>query len=388
LAKPAVGLVVERVHAFPPPWIVGVLGLVIGIIVALRILIPNGMDATPFIALGEDSPAISRYVEERLQDPVTRPLGHDGKFFFIQANDPWLLHPAETGAVLDRPFYRGQRMLFPLIAGGFGAFPPELIVWAMLATNLLALGAGAWLAAVLATGWGLSPWLGLAVPLNIGLLFEIWIGGAGVLAFAFGLAALYALSTGRNAAAVVLMTMAALTREVMVGFAAGIVVLDWIQGRRRRWRLVAVPLAAMALWHAYLRLRLTGIHGLGASWPIVDLPFVGLARAVPRWTDTGELITTLAILAVVGAFILAARRSRLPIVWGALPFAGLATVLSVQVWLEPSDLSRALAPVFTAAPFLIVRPGRRDDVVEIPDDVVVVPEATDPSPARPAEVGE
>jgi hypothetical protein len=331
LRKPAVGLVAERGLAFPPSWIVGLVGLVIGVVVVLQILIPYRMDATAFIALGEDSAAITHYVLERLDDPVTRPLGHDGKFFFIQANDPWFLDPEETAAVLDKPFYRGQRMLFPLIVGGFGAFPPEAIVWAMLVTNLLALGAGAWVTSALAARWGASPWFGLSVPLNIGLLFEIWIGGAGVVAIAFGLVALFALSRDRDAVGILLMAAAALTREVMIGFAAGVLVLDCIEGRRPRWRLVAVPLLAMAVWHAYLRLRLTGIQGLGASWFILELPFVGLARAVPRWTDTSDLVSTAAILILVGAFAVAARRSRLTIVWGALPFVGLATVLSVQV---------------------------------------------------------
>ena len=54
-----------------------------------------------------------------------------------------------------------------------------------------------------------------------------------------------------------------------------------------------------------------------------------------------------------------ALRSRLPLAWGALPFIALAIVLSVEVLRDPFNLSRALAPVFTAAPFLLVL-ARRD----------------------------
>ena len=53
------------------------------------------------------------------------------------------------------------------------------------------------------------------------------------------------------------------------------------------------------------------------------------------------------------------------IVWGALPFVALAMILSEAVWRQPFDISRAVAPVFTAAPFLLLMPsgvGRRPAV--------------------------
>lgn len=335
-------------------WAVGAVGLAIGLMVVLRVLIPNGMDPTIFIALGEDSPALTRYAEELLGDPATRPLGHDGKFFFAQANDPWHLRPGENAVVLDRPIYRGQRMLFPMIAGGFGLFPPHVIVWAMLLTNLLFLAIGAMLAARLALHWGASPWLGLSVPLNIGLLYEIWIGGAGVVAYVLCLGALYALAIERGWTAAILLAAAALTREVMLAFAVGVFLLIWIDERRLRWRLVLAPITAIAVWHVYIRLRLMGISGLGANWSIFAPPFTGMFEAIPSWAeDPVDLLASLAILAVVIGSLVVGLRRRLSIAWGAFPFIGLAILLSVEVWREPSDLSRALAPVLTAAPFLV-----------------------------------
>ena len=149
----------------PSSWVVGVAGLAIGVVIALRLLIPNGMDPTVV--------------------------------------------------------YRSQRMLFPLIAGGLGSFPPGVVVWSMLITNLLAMGIGALVAAELATRWGASAWLGLAVPLNIGLIFELDIGGAGIVAYTFALAALLALVATRVWFASLLFAAAALSREVMVAFAVG-----------------------------------------------------------------------------------------------------------------------------------------------------------------------
>jgi hypothetical protein len=83
-------------------------------------------------------------------------------------------------------------------------------------------------------------------------------------------------------------------------------------------------------------------------------PFTGYIEAVRAWIDDpSELALNVGILAIALTFAVLAFRSRLPIVWGALPFVPLTIVLSVNVLREPFDLSRILAPVLTAAPFLL-----------------------------------
>ena len=343
-----------------PPWLVGVVGFAIGTVIALRVLIPNAMDPTIFIALGEDAPVQTEYAVRLLGEVTTRhDLGHDGKYFFAQANDPWYLDPEQHAAVLDRPAYRGQRMLFPLIAGGFGFFPPSVVVWSMLITNLLAMALGAFLAAKLATSWGASTWLGLWVPLNIGLLFELDIGGAGILAYACCLGALYALVDERSWLASLLFAAAALSREVMIVFAVGVFVLWWHDRRELPWRFVITPLVAMTVWYVYLHVRLASLPGAGGGTENFAPPFVGLFEAFGWWfRDPASLFYELPLIAVIIAFVPFALRNHLSIGWGALPFVALATILSVNVVREPFDLSRALAPVFTAIPFLIVVPTR------------------------------
>jgi len=348
------------VRAEAPPWLVGAVGLAIGSVIALKVLIPNAMDPTIFIALGEDAPVQTEYAVRLLGEVTTRrDFGHDGKFFFAQANDPWYLEPDQNAVVLDRPAYRGQRMLFPLIAGGFGFFPPSVVVWAMLITNLLAMAIGAFLAAKLATSWGASAWLGIWVPLNIGLLFELDIGGAGIVAYACCLGGLYALVAQRTWLAPILFAAAALSREVMVLFAVGVFALWWLDRRELPWRIVVTPLIAMAVWYVYLHERLAGVPGVGGGTENFAPPFVGLAEAFRWWIrDPINLLYDLPLFAVIVAFVPLAFRNRSPIGWGALPFVALAMILSVNVWREPFDLSRALVPVFTAIPFLIVLPRR------------------------------
>lgn len=343
----------------PPPLLVGAVGLAIGATIALRLLIPNEMDPSAFLAVGERSSQVG-YATNLLGDLRTRTgLGHDGRFFFIQANDPWYLDPRDHAAFLDRPIYRAQRMLYPMIAGGFGSFGPEVIVWAMLTTNVVALAVGTFVAAKLAVAWGISAWFGLWVPLNVGLLFELDIGGAGIIAYVWCLGAIYVLANGSIWSASALFAAAALSREVMVAFAAGIVVLWWLEHRRVLWRLVAVPLAAVGVWNAYLQMRLAGIRGMGPSEDALAPPFVGVVQATGSWVrEPLHLFVDLVLVVVVIASVPLALRRRLSIGWGALPFVALGLVLSADVWREPFNSSRALAPVFTAVPFLIAARDR------------------------------
>src|SRR5690606_19508433 len=127
----------------------------------IRVLAETGWDATVFVAFGEEATPTREYAEERLGEVfLRRAQGHDGKFFFVQSNDPWVIDPEENALVLDRPLYRSQRMLYPALAGGGGLFGPETIVWAMLVVNLLAMGVGTWVTARIAMEMGGSPWWG------------------------------------------------------------------------------------------------------------------------------------------------------------------------------------------------------------------------------------
>jgi hypothetical protein len=330
--------------------------------IVLPALIRVGFDPSIFLALGEETPVQTAYARRLLGDVVTRPsYGHDGKFFFAQANDPWYLEPERHAAAIDWPIYRGQRMLYPMIAGGFGFLPPGAVAWSMLVTNLTAMAVGALLGALLAARMGVSTWVGLAVPLNIGLIFEVDIGGAGVLAYVFCLGAVYALAIERDWVAAFLLGAGALSREVMVAFAIGLVMLFWLDERRLRWRLVITPVVAMALWQMYLQVRVAGWSGLGGAPRIFSVPFLGMLEAIESWTgDPIRLTLIVAILAAVARFVPLALKSRLPIAWGALPFVALTVVLSVEVWREPFDLSRALAPALTALPFLVLVQSSRD----------------------------
>src|SRR5690606_16341933 len=129
---------------------VATLGLVISVANVVTELSKVDWDPSYFAAFGEEALAERQYAEERLGE------------VFLPANDPWLLDPEGNARLLDRPAYRSQRMLFPLLAGGGGMLGPTAILWAMLAVNVAATAIGTWVVARIAQEFGRSPLWGLA----------------------------------------------------------------------------------------------------------------------------------------------------------------------------------------------------------------------------------
>jgi hypothetical protein len=338
--------------------IVGLVGLAIASAYVLRILVPAGMDPSVLAAFGEASGPPTTYARALLGEISTRPyLGHDGRFFFAQANDPWLIHPEVNAAVLDRPLYRSQRMAYPMLASLFGLLSPRGVLWGLVAVNLVSFGVGTWATSSLAARLGASPWLGLAFALNFGVISEVDIDGAGVVALAAAVMAVVALERGAVMGAAILLALSALSREVMVLFAVGVLFAERWRFCTWRWPLLMAPAATVTGWGIYARLRLEGINGTGQTQGNFAWPFTGLVEAARSWWERPSIgILSMGLLLVLVLFGVRVWRRPLTIEMGAVPFALLAIFLSVNVWREPYDLARAIAPVLTAYPFLVLIP--------------------------------
>lgn len=307
-----------------------------------------------FLAVGSDLP-IRDYVVDLLGSDIDMrgALGHDGQYFFAQANDPLLLDPEVHAALLDRPAYRSQRVLFPLLAGGFGLFPPGMVVWTMLALSVLTFGFGTYVTALVAEGMGGSPLWGLAFCLNLGVISELLIGGTGHLGLALVLAAVAALQRGWVGGSIAALTAAALTREVLLVAAAGIAVWLWQRSRPKLAALhLVVPTLAAVVWAAYVRFMVSDlpvleqVEGLG-------LPFVGLFEAFPLWWSAPmNLAIGIVIILVLVLFARRLLTTQWLVGFAAAGFVPLSAFLSREVWFHYFDITRAVSPVIIA--FLLV----------------------------------
>lgn len=338
----------------PSPVWLGAVGCLVGVVYVLRIMIPTDMDPTIMLAFGADSPVQSAYASELVGDVTVRDsFGHDGQVFFMQANDPWFLRPDSHAVYMDRPVYRAQRMGYPTIASGLGLLPPTWVIWTLPLVNILALGVGSMGAGRLAQVFGGSTWLGLAFCLNPGVLSEVDISGGGAVALAAAAWGVLALEQGKVGRGAIALSGAVLSRETMLASAA---VLSWIIWRRRAkawWLVLALPLAAVILWGAYVRLQL---GGLPSSGPAVfgPYPLAGAIEAFELWRNEPlSLMMIFGFLAVCVAFGIRITRSHQLLAWAAAPSLLIASVVSVSVWRFPYDIARVMAPIFLAYPFLL-----------------------------------
>lgn len=310
-------------------------------------------DPTVYAAFGEDATRTTSYAEDKLGGDVylRSGQGHDGKHFFVQANDPWILDPISNARVLDRPLYRSQRMLYPTLAGGFGLFSPGIIVWALIAVNILGFGLGTFATADVARSMSMSPWWGLTFTINIGLISELNIDGAGVIAAAFAMSAVALLLRGKESGAIALLVLAVLAREAMLITAVGSAWWMWRFRRKPRtaWRIIVIPGLAVVAWAIYLRIRIGGDAG-GADIQELGVPLVGFVRALIGWVDQPSLDLAVGVV-IMATFILFGRRvfrSDALVGWAFIGFVGLGLVFTEQVWRSYFDISRAIAPVLTA----------------------------------------
>jgi len=336
--------------------------IVVGQMVALD------TDASLYLSFGEESIETLEYGEARLGEVYVKPnLGHDGRLFYIAAHDPFLLDADQYHELLERPVYRAQRMLLPVVAAPallLGEWP---LVWWMLGINLIAIGAGTYVTAQIAEHLGLSPWLGLAFAANPGVWAELNAGGSGALAWALATAAILALLRDRLGWSVALLTAAALGREAMLLVAVGLAAYAWRSDRRRAVWLVAVPIGVAVAWGVYVRIRLGEPVWTTESRELAA-PFVGLVDAAREWIDRSDPVRA----AVAGLYIVVAvrvlylaRATRHLIGWAVAGFAFLVPFLSGVVWFDVWDISRALLPLVTGLVVLAGIESRSSDEIAI-----------------------
>lgn len=329
----------------------------VAVLLPVNLLARSDWEPTTFIAVGEDARLQRDYVEARFAQVWLRDqLGHDGRFFFIQANDPLLLNPSDHAAFLDRPAYRSQRMLYPLLVGLGGLLPVDLIPWGMAVVSGLSIVAGTLAVCLLALRRRRTAWLGVAFAFNIGVLVEFDVGGAGVLAAALMFWALLCYVGGRMRWAAVLLGFAVLAREVYLLVPAGLVVWELVRGRPVNWRLALPAVGAAALWGLYVRTRLGFGSGGSEVQELTAVPFRGVAESMRSNADDPlTLVLGVVFLLIFLRFAWLASTSRDPLAWATVGFAILPAFLTAQVWREYFDIARAALPVFTAYPLVLAQ---------------------------------
>jgi branched-subunit amino acid transport protein len=250
--------------------------------------------------------------------------GYDGQFFFLQARDPLLLHDATLHQFAGAgQTFRAQRLGYPLLAWLLSAGRASAIPFAMLAANVLvSLGLSGYLAAYARRrGWP-TLWT-LAIALAPGMLLPVLRDLSDPLSTACMIVAALSWQARRRLPATVALTLAVLTREVMVvviaGFAAEAAARLWrTRGHRLARRAILaqsapvllIPTALFLIWHVYLTARFGGALGTSsAMFPLTNM--VSEIRTAVRLESTWVAIwDSIYVLVMCGAVVLAVRSVR------------------------------------------------------------------------------
>ena len=249
------------------------------------------------------------------------PIGYDGQFYYALAADP--VHaryymPGRAGYVYSRVFY-------PATARAASLGSADAIPYAMLAINLIAIGAGTLAVALWLRARGAPPWPAALFGLYPGMIFSALRDLTEPLAFALAAVAVLVFDerrTGKLVGAGILFALAALTRETVVPFALAAAVALVLADKRDRgtWRSLQVWRRALLfaagtcgpllIWRqlvaAYVH-EPTQETGSGVGWAI---PFHGIASYRPfdpqhRVIVLAVILPTLAV--AIGALFLFRR---------------------------------------------------------------------------------
>jgi uncharacterized membrane protein len=298
----------------------------------------------------------------------------DGAYFYAIAVDP--LARGVEHELVDVPAYRfghpGYGWLSWLLAFG----RPSAVPNTMLLIGLVSMFVAGAAASLLAVELGWSPWAGLLIAFNPGLLFATFADNSEPFAVAVLAGTLIAWTKRRYGWGAAGCIVLCLTKEQFVLVPLGLIVWELVQragaepARREFWRRVAILLpgpVALFGWFAYLR----SVYG---EWPFQQKPlllnpltippfgyFDTLGRAAGQHASAGETSQlggiAIPLLLVVGAAlvlgILRAARLRSPVD----PIFILLTLLMFSLtWVQllyPKDLMRIAAVQLALLPAAI-----------------------------------
>lgn len=319
-------------------------------------LMALGWDASGFIAAGDQYVDTSK-TPEQVKVQANSP-GYDGQFYYALAIEPWSDDNERDGVALDKPAYRQQRILYPLIVSALTLGNEHWAPEGLILVNLLAILVGAYLGTRFVAGRK-GVLLGIAVGLYPGFLLSTTRDLAEPLAGALIIGSLLSVRKRRFAWATLLLTMAVLTRETTLAVAlAAAGVWTWQSVTRSKQRDVPLLffLTPIGVWIAWQLLLLsdTGTVAVASGGNNLTLPFSGILRAfsevqthggaaLARWMAGAALVGLIAVFGLASLKDSSATRTeKLAFALYAL----LVVTLSQVVWIEDWAFLRAGTELF------------------------------------------
>lgn len=328
-------------------WIRILLPALVGTTVTVLLVANDASGAhhiTNMLLPGEVGPSVDAVTADIPEADLAPGRGHDGQQFYAIARGP--MHLDEAAEHLDRPRYRLQRPLFPVLAwalhpsGGGTGLVVALVAVGIAGVVLAGLSAGA-----LSTALGGGTWPAFVVAALPGSYIALRITVADTLALGFALGALWAVETGRARLGVLGAVAAVLTKESTL-----VLLLAHAVHRRTRASILAAgaALVTTAGWWVALRVLVDSDvpQVKEFTWPLW-----GIVVYMDEWL-AGEHLFAAAM--AIGSFALAflalwRRGARHPLFGALVATTAFSTVLGTSVVALDFNATRTLGPLLVLA---------------------------------------
>jgi len=303
---------------------------------------------------------------------------YDGIFFFAMALDP--LATGHAHELIDLPANRYGHPLYGWVAGVWAFFDPRVVPVTLALLGLVSMAVAGFAASRSSTALGWTPWGGLLVALNPGVVFAV----ANDTSEAFGAAlltvGLWLWLTGRRRAAAIVIVAMCFAKEHLLLVPAGLALWEVAQTVRGEQQprvtlgRIALLVPGPALWLLW-NVHVFNVFGEW-SWNQADnlvlpIPFQGWLDSLRMAADMavgdfpatqlGEASIALQITALTAVVLGMARAIRLrhPVDAVYLLVAVLMIYLRWNQTLYPKDLIRGLAFAFVLLPWALITPRLR-----------------------------
>lgn len=356
-------------------WICAAVALAISVVTILAAMSAAGNKTSGLVRLPREEP-LGVHVADLHDDWhfVEAGTRYDGLYYYTIATDPFARGVEHS--LVDAPAYRYGHVAHGWMAGVLSLGSEGALPFALIVLGIVGMVVAAYAGSRLAILLGLTPWLGLAVVVNPGLIYALTVDTPETTGVAVMALALIAWFKGRVWMAAALLVLLCLIKEAFVFVPLGLGVWELAEASRRSrdkeldreltFRIGVLALGPLSLlaWFVYL-------HSTLGVWPFMEGP-ANLAAPIVGWAETLRLAAQQAqgpefqvgsaglpiLIAVAGALIAGickASKMRSPIDPIFMMSAGLIFCLSWLALLYPKDLIRNISALVFLAPYLWAR---------------------------------
>jgi hypothetical protein len=310
----------------------------------------------------------------RAHDPgfvLVPPEAHyDGVYFYAIALDPFARNE-DVYKRIDLYEYRYGHPGYGWLSGMVALGEASRVPLAMLLVSLAGMGVAGWAVSRIAHELGRSPWWGLLIAVNPGLIFAVTVLNSEPLGVALAALGLLAWQRGRLLLGAALFAGACLVKELFLIVPAGLVLWEVAETVRHRAApgilfrtgILVASAFPLALWYLYLKFHF-GVFPAEAEPGNIGTPLVGwfdtFRYAVALSTSGASQIGTFTIAQLTitaGAMLVGAVRAvrlRSPFDVMFLLLFVLASTVNWFILLYPKDLIRELLLAFLLLPAVVV----------------------------------